>query len=101
AIELAERALVALDTSPRNSSPVMQQRDVVVQALAASHALAGNHHRALHLLHENVDLVEVGGSPARLAEALCWLAEASERAGDVVLADRTARRVLQIAAELS
>jgi len=101
AIEHAERALVAIEANPRTPASALHQRDGAVQALAAAMAHAGNGERVMHLMQELVDQVEDVGSPARLAEALCWLAEISEIAGEADRADRTARRVLQIASTLS
>jgi DNA-binding CsgD family transcriptional regulator/tetratricopeptide (TPR) repeat protein len=100
AIEHAERALAAIDSSPSTQASVAHQRDAAIQALAAAYALAGDSERALIEAHQRVARA-ADGPAAGLAEALTCLAEIAILASDAPLAAVTARRAIHETAGLS
>jgi DNA-binding NarL/FixJ family response regulator len=100
AIELAERAIVAIDTSDRTGPSLGHQRDAAVQSLALAYALAGHRHRAIETAREAAERTSTTGPAARRAEVLTGLAEVAEVAGDRDLAVDTAKRALRAATGL-
>jgi DNA-binding NarL/FixJ family response regulator len=100
AIELAERAIVAIDAADELGPSLGHHRDAAAHSLALAYALSSHRERAIQTSVESVDRTATNGPPARRAEVLTGLAEVAEVAGDRELAVDTAKRALQAATGL-